>query len=109
MQPRCVTGSDIAVSRPVVVRAPAELDAYSAPDFRDQLAVLLSHGAQSLVIDMRDVTFVDSSGMGALVGARKLTMERGGSLTLEAVSPKVAASLRVAGLLDHLGAQVQPD
>jgi anti-sigma B factor antagonist len=106
---RYVGGCAIAAIRPVVVKAPAELDAVSASQFRDQLALLLSQGAQSLVVDMSDVTFVDSTGMGALVGARKLALERGGDLTLQGVAANVAASLRYAGLSVHLGVQRQPD
>lgn len=86
-----------------VVRAPTELDALSAPGFRDHLATLLSYGAESLVVEMHDVTFIDSSGMGALVAARKLAAERGGGLRLHGVGDKVAASLRLAGLTEFLG------
>ena len=86
-----------------MVRAPTELDALTAPAFRDHLAMLLSYGAESLVIEMHDVEFVDSSGMGALVAARKLAAERGGGLWLHGVRERVAASLRLAGLTDFLG------
>ena len=89
--------------KPAVVRAPAELDALSAPDFRDHLAMLLTHGAESIVVEMHDVTFIDSSGMGALVAACKLATERGGRLCLHGVGARVAASLRLAGLTDFLG------
>lgn len=95
-------------AKPVLVRAPRELDALSAPAFRDELAMLLSHGARSLVIEMEGVTFVDSSGMGALVGARKLTEEKGGTLALRGVAPNVAASLRIAGLIGYLGVLEEP-
>src|SRR5687767_4030064 len=89
----------VAVEKPpLVVRAPPELDALSAPGFRDQLAFLLVHGAPALVIDMRDTTFVDSSGMGALVAARKLTMEQGIEMSLHGVAPVVATALRFSGL-----------
>ena len=85
------------------MRAPPELDAVVAPGFRDELALLLMHRVPALIIDMRDVTFIDSSGMGALVAARKLTMEQGINMSLEGVAPRVASSLRFAGLLDFLG------
>ncbi len=91
----------------MVVRAPAELDVVTAPGFRDELAMLLSHGAHALVIDMSDTEFVDSSGMGALVGARKLAAARGGSLSMIGVAPKVAGSLRFAGLTEFLGVDVE--
>ena len=52
---------------------------------------------------MHDVTFIDSSGMGALVAARKLAAERGGGLVLHGVGERVAAALRLAGLTEFLG------
>ena len=97
----CTVGSN---SRPVVVAAPAELDALSAPALRDELALLISHGARSIVVDMSATTFLDSSGMGALVGAHKLVEEEGGTLCLRRVGARIMATLRVAGLAEHLDA-----
>lgn len=97
---RCSIAS---TSKPAVVRAPTELDALSAPGFRDHLATLLSYGGHSIVVEMHDVAFIDSSGMGALVAARKLAAERGGGLQLHGVGERVAAALRLAGLTEFLG------
>jgi anti-sigma B factor antagonist len=96
----------LSVSRgkPVVVQAPVELDAQSSPMFRDELALLISHGATSIVIDMAATEFLDSSGMGALVGAQKLINQEGGTLALHGVAPRIMATLRVAGLDGYLAA-----
>jgi anti-anti-sigma factor len=51
---------------------------------------------------MREVRFVDSSGMGALVAAQKLAMQKGGRLSLHDVAPNVARALQMAGLVDVL-------
>lgn len=88
--------------RPLVVRAPAELDAVSAPAFRDELGGLLVTGADTLVVDMSDVVFLDSSGMGALVAVQRLAARHKVTLLLREVKPNVASSLRLAGLLDVL-------
>lgn len=93
--------------RSLVVRAPAELDALTARGFRDELGELLVTGADTLVVDMSDVVFLDSSGMGALVAVQRLASQHNVSLLLRGVKPKVRSSLRLAGLLEVL--HVQPE
>ena len=88
--------------RPLVVRAPAELDAVSAPGFRDELGLLVVTGVATIVVDMSDVVFLDSSGMGALVAAHRLATRNDVALSLRDVRPNVAAALRIAGLADTL-------
>ena len=50
-----------------VVGVTGELDAGSAPMLRDSLLARLNRGVPSLVIDLRGVTFIDSTGVGSLL------------------------------------------
>ena len=50
-----------------VVGVTGELDVGSAPTMRDNLLALLNRGAESLVVDLRGVTFIDSTGVGSLL------------------------------------------
>jgi anti-sigma B factor antagonist len=62
-----------------VVRVSGEIDVSTAPDLRD----VLSHpGTDHLVVDLRGVAFLDSTGLGVLVGALKRLQKRGGSLKI---------------------------
>jgi anti-anti-sigma factor len=99
--------SGIDPSNTLVVRAPAELDSGTAPAFRDELALALSH-VPWLVVDMTETTFIDSSGMGALVAAQRLATSRGGALSVRGVSDRVETTLRLAGLATHLNASPEP-
>jgi anti-sigma B factor antagonist len=94
----------VPAPKPIVVAAPEELDALSSPPFRDELALLISHGATAIVVDMGKTEFLDSSGMGALVGAQKMIAKEGGFLALRGVAPRIMATLRIAGLDEFLGA-----
>lgn len=50
-----------------VVGVTGEIDVASAPALRDTLLALLNRGAESLVVDLRGVTFIDSTGVGSLL------------------------------------------
>lgn len=70
-----------AVGEGVAVVSPAgELDAYTAPDVRAALVDVVEGGAEVVVCDLSAVTFLDSSGLGTLIGALKRLRERGGEL-----------------------------
>ncbi len=82
-----------------VVRAGGEIDSHTVHAFHEVLveaASLASH----LVIDLADVTFVDSSGLGALIHARNGARERGGSVSLVSPPPMVRRLLGSTRLHD---------
>jgi len=55
------------IGRHTVVRLEGEIDLACAPQLRDGLLGLLNRGVDSLVVDLRDVTFIDSTGVGCLL------------------------------------------
>jgi anti-sigma B factor antagonist len=57
----------------VLVRG--EVDVATSPRLRSTLSTLLTHGATSLTLDFSGVSFIDSSGLGVLVGALKRVQE----------------------------------
>jgi anti-sigma B factor antagonist len=87
-----------------VVTARGEIDVFTAPALRLDLQGLADDQAAAvLVIDLFAVTFLDSSGLGALVGTLRRVRERGGSLRI--VRPQTPASrifelTGLAGVLD---------
>ncbi|MGH8969162.1 MAG: STAS domain-containing protein [Actinomycetes bacterium] len=56
-----------AISGHTVVEVTGEVDVASAPELRDNLLALVNRGADSLVVDLRGVTFIDSTGVGSLL------------------------------------------
>jgi stage II sporulation protein AA (anti-sigma F factor antagonist) len=86
-----------------VVRLPAEVDVASAPALRDEMLAALNRDGVHLVLDALDVTFMDSSGVNALVRARERAEALGGSLHVVTRSPQVRRVLQITGLEERLG------
>ena len=83
----------------VVVRVCGDLDAETVPELRDTLTELIDRqGVVSLVVDLQGLTFIDSSGIYALVQALKHAQLRGADLTLTGVSAGAHKVLDICGL-----------
>ncbi len=82
-----------------VIALHGEIDLSTSPLLRATLVSLVDAGAQDLTVDMTDVTFVDSTGLGVLVGALQLLQARGGEgLTVRGVGPVVRRVFELTGL-----------
>jgi anti-sigma B factor antagonist len=80
-----------------VLRIDGDIDAYAAPQLRDRLTDLASHGTVHIIADLRGAGFLDSAGLGALVGSRNELCTRGGSLTLVAGTGPILQIIRITG------------
>ena len=63
-----------------IVAVGGEIDVYTAPKLRDKITELVAAGIYDLVIDMEAVEFLDSTGLGVLVGGLKKVRAHDGSL-----------------------------
>ena len=81
-----------------VVQVGGEIDVYTAPTLRERLAALHEQGRHELVIDLRAVRFMDSTGLGVLVGVLKRVRLAGGSLALVIDSERVLKVFRITAL-----------
>jgi anti-sigma B factor antagonist len=88
------------LDRAVFVVAPAgELDAFTSPELRTEVHQLIeAGGAERLVVDLTAVSFLDSSALGVLVGARRRLRERGGELHLVEPRPTVRRIFEITQL-----------
>jgi anti-anti-sigma factor len=77
-----------------VLSVVGEIDMQSAAALRERVEALdVSHG--TLVLDLDGVGFVDSSGLGALLGIKKRQDRAGGRLVLSSLSPAVARIIEI--------------
>jgi len=90
--------------------APAgRLTAIGAPRLRQAVQDLIEAGSARIVVDMAATEFVDSSGLGALIGALKSARLAGGDLRIAAVPDGVRTVLRLTNLDRVLQAHETPE
>ena len=78
-----------------VCRPKGELDAFTVSQFREALAELAT--TPRLVIDLSEVPFIDSAGLGALIGGIRRTREQGGDVTVACNRATLIRLLRTTG------------
>jgi len=75
-----------------------ELDVASAPEFRRVVGSLLGVGCRRVVVDLAGTTFLDSSGLGALVWASHRLHAAGGVLEVINAGERIAQMMRITGV-----------
>lgn len=81
-----------------VVHVRGEIDVYTAPLVREKLDEELQAGRIDLVVDLGEVSFLDSTGLGVLVGRLKIARTLGGSLRLVSTDERVLKVFSITGL-----------
>ncbi len=79
-----------------------ELDLLGAPRLQRAIESDTIDAAESVVLDLDDVHFIDSTGLRVVLAAHERTLERGQRLALTPGSPQVQRLLSVAGMNGHL-------
>jgi anti-sigma B factor antagonist len=80
-----------------LVTVVGELDLASAPDLKWALSDALGSGAVQLVVDLSEVTFIDSTALGVLVGARR-HLRPGARMAIAGMAPTVLNIFELTGL-----------
>ena len=81
-----------------IVDLTGEVDAYTSTRFRETMVELIDAGAVNLIIVMNKVEYIDSSGLGALVGGLKRASEREGRIVIVCKNPQVKKVFEITGL-----------
>jgi anti-sigma B factor antagonist len=84
-----------------------ELDIASAPILEATVASLCGNGATSIVVDLSELTFMDSTGLRAVLAADKLCGEQGPTFSLSGASGSVQRLFELTGVTGAL--QFEPD
>lgn len=81
-----------------LLRIQGEVDLYTAPKLRERLDEAIDAGRRALTLDLSEMDFIDSTGLGVLVGAQKRLRETGGAIVLRNPSRSTSKILEIAGL-----------
>src|SRR3954469_10562911 len=98
-----VTQVDLSLAPPqeaghTIIEVGGEIDVYTAPKLRDKIPELVGSGNYNLVIDMEKVDFLDSTGLGVLVGGLKKVRAHDGSMRLICNQERLLKIFRITGL-----------
>ena len=76
-----------------------EIDHHTARNIRAQIdAAIGMCEPKRLILDMGNITFMDSSGVGLIMGRYRLMQSHGGEVAVENVSPRIERMLRLSGI-----------
>src|SRR5205085_9044125 len=75
-----------------------EVDVYTAPHFRERLIELVSEGKHRMIVDLEGVEFLDSTGLGVLVGGLKRLRSHDGDLLLVCTQGRILKVFEITGL-----------
>jgi anti-sigma B factor antagonist len=90
---KAITAGDCAV-----LQMAGEIDVYTSPELRKQVADLAEDGIIHVIADLRGIDFLDSTGLGALVGGLKRLRVRQGSLMIVTSGGRILKLFQITGL-----------
>ena len=82
-----------------VVTVEGEVDLQSSPQLRAELRDVIESGARRVIVDLSRLEFIDSSGLGVLVGAHQRLLQTEGELVLRGVKGSTLRVLETTGLI----------
>jgi len=81
-----------------VIDLTGEVDAYTSARFREVMLELIEDGGTELIVSMANVEYIDSCGLGALVGGLKRVSERNGKIVVVTNRQQVRKVFEITGL-----------
>jgi anti-sigma B factor antagonist len=83
----------------LVFKLRGSLDLATAPTVRAALSDATEKGSNNLIVDLTQLEFLDSTGLGVLIGAHRRAAEHGGSFRLIVSDGSIARLLNITGLI----------
>jgi anti-sigma B factor antagonist len=81
-----------------ILAVKGEVDVYTAPRLREKLVDLVSQGHRHIVVDLDGVDFLDSTGLGVLVGGLKRLRSNSGDMSLVCTQARILKVFEITGL-----------
>jgi anti-sigma B factor antagonist len=81
-----------------IIEVGGEIDVYTAPRLREAIVAAIDAGHTRLVVDVEKVEFLDSTGLGVLVGALKKVRADSGTLDIVCTQERILKIFDITGL-----------
>ncbi len=81
------------------VEVQGEIDVYTSPRVKETINELIEKGHYHLVINLEGVRYIDSTGLGVLIGALKKVREHSGRILLVCTNPQIKKIFNITGLV----------
>jgi anti-sigma B factor antagonist len=81
-----------------IIDVAGEIDLYTAPMFKQALTETIDGGAKTILVNMANVSYMDSSGFGTLLGVTKRVRPDGGSVNLIGCNEAICRMLKITRL-----------
>jgi anti-sigma B factor antagonist len=81
-----------------LIAVEGQIDLYSAPEFKERTMRAIEQGKRRLVIDLSEVSFLDSTALSVLVGALRRLRPFGGAIAIVSAEPDVRRLFEITGL-----------
>lgn len=83
----------------IIYRLRGSLDLATAPSLRAALIEAANEGKHDIIVDLTELEFLDSTGLGALIGAHRRALENGGRVRLIVREGAISRLLNITGLM----------
>lgn len=84
-----------------------EIDAYTAPQLREELLPLTEEKGATVAVDLSQVQYMDSTGLGIFVAAFKSSKKHGSEFRLKGMTPRVKRLFDITGLAEIIDHEVK--
>ncbi|WP_423408780.1 anti-sigma factor antagonist [Heyndrickxia sp. MSNUG] len=84
----------------LAVKVNGEIDAYTAPQLREKLFPLSEKEGVKMVVDLSEVNYMDSTGLGVFVGVFKNVRAHNGEFKIVGLSDRLQRLFEITGLAD---------
>ena len=81
------------------VEVQGEIDVYTSPRVKETINELIEGGHYNFVINLEGVRYIDSTGLGVLIGALKKVREQNGRIVLICTNPQIKKIFNITGLI----------
>lgn len=80
-----------------------EIDVYTSPKVKEALTDLIEKGKYNLIISLEEVRYIDSTGLGVLIGTLKKVREHNGTIGIICTNPQIKKIFNITGLVKIFG------